>query len=192
MTRADTHAPKSARTPPAPDFKTDLLGLVPFLRAFARSLTGNYEAADDLVQRDPGSRPGSRATRSSSAPTSRRGCSPSVLATSSIPTAAAPGVRRRGTRMRRSACRARAKDQNWRPDLSDTTRALKLLPDEQREALILVGAGGFSYRDAAAIVKCNVGTVKSSVARARKALLAILEKQDSLPSRRGDRRRSRP
>jgi len=38
------------------------------------------------------------------------------------------------------------------------------LSDEQREALILVGAGGFSYEDAAAICRCAVGTVKSRVA----------------------------
>ena len=41
-----THSQK----PENPDFKTELLGLVPFLRAFARSLTGNQEAADDLAQ----------------------------------------------------------------------------------------------------------------------------------------------
>src|SRR6266446_4962355 len=49
------------------------------------------------------------------------------------------------------------------------------LPAEQREALILVGAGGFSYEDAARIANCAVGTVKSRVARARKALFAALE-----------------
>jgi RNA polymerase sigma-70 factor (ECF subfamily) len=41
-----THSQK----PENPDFKTELLGLVPFLRAFARSLTCNQEAADDLAQ----------------------------------------------------------------------------------------------------------------------------------------------
>jgi RNA polymerase sigma-70 factor (ECF subfamily) len=55
------------------------------------------------------------------------------------------------------------------------------LSDEQREALILVGAGGFSYEDAAAICHCAVGTVKSRVARARKTLIAILEGEDPLP-----------
>src|SRR4030081_2867919 len=39
-----------AQKPDNLDFKTELLGLVPFLRAFARSLTGNQEAADDLAQ----------------------------------------------------------------------------------------------------------------------------------------------
>jgi RNA polymerase sigma-70 factor (ECF subfamily) len=57
---------------------------------------------------------------------------------------------------------------------------LRSLPAEQREALILVGAGGFSYEDAARIANCAVGTVKSRVARARKALIASLEGQGPL------------
>ena len=71
-------------------------------------------------------------------------------------------------------------DQVHSAELSDTVRALKHLSDEQREALILVGAGGFSYEDAAAICKCAVGTVKSRVARARKTLIEILDGGDSL------------
>jgi len=50
-----------------------------------------------------------------------------------------------------------------------------MLPAEQREALILVGAGGFAYEEAAEICGCAVGTVKSRVSRARRALHAILE-----------------
>jgi DNA-directed RNA polymerase specialized sigma24 family protein len=42
-----------------------------------------------------------------------------------------------------------------------------MLPAEQREALILVGAGGFAYEEAAEICGCAVGTVKSRVSRAR-------------------------
>jgi RNA polymerase sigma-70 factor (ECF subfamily) len=48
--------------------------------------------------------------------------------------------------------------------------------------LILVGAGGFSYEDAAEICHCAVGTVKSRVARARKALIAILDGDEALPN----------
>ena len=58
--------------------------------------------------------------------------------------------------------------------MSDTARALRQLPNEQREALILVGAGGFSYEDAAAICNCAVGTIKSRVNRARNRLVEIL------------------
>jgi RNA polymerase sigma-70 factor, ECF subfamily len=72
-------------------------------------------------------------------------------------------------------------EQTWAVQLSDTARALRALPAEQREALILVGAGGFSYEDAASISNCAVGTVKSRVARARKALISALDGKGPLP-----------
>jgi RNA polymerase sigma-70 factor (ECF subfamily) len=59
--------------------------------------------------------------------------------------------------------------------LDELRQGLGMLPVEQREALILVGAGGFAYEEAAAICECAVGTVKSRVSRARRALQAILE-----------------
>jgi RNA polymerase sigma-70 factor (ECF subfamily) len=65
--------------------------------------------------------------------------------------------------------------------LSDTARALKTLPAWQREALILVGAGGYSYESAAKICNCPVGTMKSRVVRARKALIALLDSRIPLP-----------
>jgi len=65
--------------------------------------------------------------------------------------------------------------------LSDIARALQALPNEQREALILVGAGGFAYEEAAKIINCAVGTVKSRVARGRRALMAILDGDEQLP-----------
>ena len=52
--------------------------------------------------------------------------------------------------------------------------ALDKLPQDQREALILVGASGFSYEDAAAICGCAVGTIKSRVNRARSKLSNLL------------------
>jgi len=60
--------------------------------------------------------------------------------------------------------------------LDELRQGLAMLPAEQREALILVGAGGFAYEEAAAICDCAVGTVKSRVSRARRALQEILEK----------------
>ena len=68
-------------------------------------------------------------------------------------------------------------------ELSDMQRALLQLPQPQREALILVGAGGFAYEEAAEICGVAVGTIKSRVARGRAALEQILENGD-LPSRR--------
>ena len=65
----------------------------------------------------------------------------------------------------------------------DMQRALLHLPQPQREALILVGAGGFAYEEAAEICQVAVGTIKSRVARGRVALEAILT-EGKLPSRR--------
>ena len=55
-----------------------------------------------------------------------------------------------------------------------------------REALILVGAGGFAYEEAAEICGCAVGTIKSRVARGRVALEQLLT-SGKLPSRRQHR-----
>jgi RNA polymerase sigma-70 factor (ECF subfamily) len=79
-----------------------------------------------------------------------------------------------------------SEEQAWAAELSDTARALTSLSDEQREALILVGAGGFSYEAAAQICNCAVGTVKSRVARARKTLIGILEGSEPLPANTGE------
>ena len=66
--------------------------------------------------------------------------------------------------------------------LSDLHRALLTLPPERREALLLVGAGGFSYEEAANICGCAIGTIKSRVGRARVALTSMME-EGSIPQR---------
>ena len=66
--------------------------------------------------------------------------------------------------------------------LSDMHRALLTLPPERREALLLVGAGGFSYEEAAQICGCAVGTIKSRVGRARAALTTMIE-EGTIPDR---------
>ena len=59
--------------------------------------------------------------------------------------------------------------------LSDLARALAQLPDEQREALILVGAGGMTIEQAAAVCNCPLGTMKSWVSRGRASLRALVD-----------------
>ena len=59
-------------------------------------------------------------------------------------------------------------------EMQDFRAALTRLPDDQREALILVGAAGFSYEEAAEISGCAVGTIKSRVNRARNRLSEML------------------
>jgi RNA polymerase sigma-70 factor (ECF subfamily) len=66
-------------------------------------------------------------------------------------------------------------------DMQDFRAALKRLPDDQREALILVGAAGFSYEEAAEISGCAVGTIKSRVNRARNRLGEMLELGEEEP-----------
>jgi RNA polymerase sigma-70 factor (ECF subfamily) len=180
----ETGAAPRAKADNKPDtdaqFKADLLDLIPFLRAFARSLCGNQETADDLAQETLVK---AWQARNMFAPgTNLKAWLFTILRNQFY------SDRRRAWRQapwdQDAAERipGSSAEQSWAAELSDTTRALSQLSDEQREALILVGAGGFSYEDAAAICHCAVGTVKSRVARARKSLLAILEGAEPLPS----------
>ena len=59
--------------------------------------------------------------------------------------------------------------------MRDLERAFRMLPSSQREAIILVGASGYSYEDAAQIADCAVGTMKSRVSRARLQLELLLD-----------------
>ena len=63
-------------------------------------------------------------------------------------------------------------------ELNELRRALDRLSEDQREALILVGASGLSYDEAAEICGCATGTIKSRVSRARKQLASIMEDGD--------------
>ena len=155
------------------EFRRGLLELIPFLRAFSRSLCGDRERADDLAQEALAKAWQSR---------------DSFRAGSNLKAWLFTILRNQFYSDRRRTWRQAPWDesaaeripgakgeQTWSADLSDTARALHALPAEQREALILVGVGGFSYEAAATISNCPVGTVKSRVARARKALIAALD-----------------
>jgi RNA polymerase sigma-70 factor (ECF subfamily) len=66
-----------------------------------------------------------------------------------------------------------------RLDFDDFRIALSKLPHDQREALLLIGASGFSYEEAAGICGCAVGTIKSRVNRARSRLANLLDVDDA-------------
>ena len=162
------------------EFKRELTGVVPHLRAFARGLCGRPDMADDLVQEtlmkawaaqerfEPG--------------TSMRAWTFVILRNACL------------TDMRRNRFRGEYDEnvaeriltapagQEEPIHLSDMHRALLTLPPERREALLLVGAGGFSYEEAANICGCAVGTIKSRVGRARAALNEMLADGD-IPKR---------
>lgn len=65
--------------------------------------------------------------------------------------------------------------QEARVELAMIDRAMLRLPDEQREAVLLVMVEGCSYKEAAEIVGCPVGTLNSRLVRGRDALMGLLE-----------------
>ncbi|RAK60861.1 RNA polymerase subunit sigma-70 [Phenylobacterium hankyongense] len=153
-------------------FEAELLDAVPFLRAFGRTLCGDPEQAEDLAQ-------------------------DAVVKALQNRAQFQPGSNLRAwlaTILRNlfySASRRRKFHGEYNPEfaertlvapddpcavaeLEDVRRALAMLPAFQREALILVGAGGMSYEEAAQIAGVPLGTVKSRVRRARDELQAIV------------------
>jgi RNA polymerase sigma-70 factor (ECF subfamily) len=154
-------------------FKRELVGLIPHLRAFARTLCGDAASADDLAQ--------DAMMKAWDARTSfQPGTNMKAWTFMILRNQFYSEKRRswRSTQLDQEAAERTlvAADDPAAPIALDELRqALSSLPDEQREALILVGAGGFAYEEAAEICRCAVGTVKSRVSRARRALHGILE-----------------
>lgn len=68
-----------------------------------------------------------------------------------------------------------------RLQLSDFRAAFATLPVEQREALMLVGAAGFSYSETADMCGVAIGTIKSRLARGRARLAELLKLDDDGP-----------
>jgi RNA polymerase sigma-70 factor (ECF subfamily) len=154
-------------------FKRELVALIPHLRAFARSLTGDPTQADDLAQDALIKAWDARASFQMG--TNMKAWTFMILRNQFY-----SDKRRswRSSQLDQEAAERTlvAVDDPEAPVALDELRlGLGMLPPEQREALILVGAGGFAYEEAADICGCAVGTVKSRVSRARRALQVILE-----------------
>ncbi|WP_342076978.1 RNA polymerase sigma factor [Yoonia sp. SS1-5] len=155
------------------DPKDELVTHLPALRAFALSLTRNRATADDMMQ-------------------------DTVLKAWSNMDKFKPGTNMRAwlfTILRNNFYTSRRKlnrevadvdnafsdqmavkpDHDGRLQMMDFKQAFDQLPDEHREALILVGASGFSYDDAAEMCGVATGTMKSRVNRARNKLTELLE-----------------
>nr|WP_295464648.1 sigma-70 family RNA polymerase sigma factor [Mesorhizobium sp.] len=154
------------------DFKSGLLAAIPNLRAFAVSLTHNTDRADDLVQetlvkawdKHESFQPG----------TNLKAWLFTILRNEFY-----SQMRKRGREIQDSdgimtARLAVHPSQHGSLDLEDFRTALERLPEDQREAIILIGASGFSYEEAAEICGCAVGTIKSRVSRARSRLQELL------------------
>ena len=154
-------------------FRDQLVAIIPALRSFARGLCGSRAMADDMAQE------------------------------AMVRAWAARASYIQGTNFRAwmfiilrnqfySTIRKDARMTSWDPEVaerllveapaqqdgihvSDVAKALQKLPPEQREVLLIVGANGASYEEAAEIIGCAVGTIKSRLARGRKALALLID-----------------
>lgn len=162
-------------------FKEELGRVIPHLRAFGRSLSGNRDLADDLVQETLLKAWAARARFQ--AGTNMRAWTFIILRNLFLSQMRRARFRGEWDEITANRILAAPASQDRHIELNDMQRALLHLPQPQREALILVGAGGFSYEEAADICGCAVGTIKSRVARGRVALEALLA-EGNLPSRR--------
>ncbi|MDS9466803.1 RNA polymerase sigma factor [Paracoccus sp. MBLB3053] len=155
------------------DPREELVDHLPALRAFALSLTREGASADDLVQ-DTIVKAWTHIDKFQPG-TNLRAWLFTILRNTFYSA-------RRKTRREVSdtdgiiaARQATRPEHDGRLALEDFRKAFEQLPDEQREALILVGASGFSYEEAANMTGVAVGTVKSRANRGRRRLAELLK-----------------
>ncbi|MET1754738.1 sigma-70 family RNA polymerase sigma factor [Novosphingobium sp. RD2P27] len=154
------------------EFRKELLGTLPHLRAFARGLSGRPDYADDLAQETAIKAWTARERYTPG--TNMRAWTFAILRNHYL---SELRRNRRQTDLDDGAVERMLvmdADQEGGLHLSDMEAALLQLAPERREAVMLVGAGGFTYEEAAEIADCAVGTMKSRVARARAELNRIL------------------
>ena len=160
-----------------PSVRDAVLSAVPSLRAFAISLCGNVDRADDLVQETL-----LRALANINS------FQPGTNMSAWLFTILRNLFRSEYRKRRREVEDADGSyadslksqpEQHSRVEFEEFRVALAKLPSDQREALILVGASGFSYEEAAEICGCAVGTIKSRVNRARNRLSSLMSIETS-------------
>ncbi|MBD8556577.1 RNA polymerase sigma factor [Rhizobium sp. CFBP 8762] len=154
-------------------FKREMLSALPSLRAFAMSLIGRHDRADDLVQ-DTIMKAWAKQDHF------EMGTNMKAWLFTILRNELYSQMRKRGREVQDSdgfftESLAQHPSQYGSLDLQDFRKALESLPSDQREAIILVGASGFSYEEAAEICGCALGTIKSRVNRARQRLQDILK-----------------
>src|SRR5665213_954077 len=149
-----------------------VLAAVPSLRAFAISLSGNVDRADDLVQE-------TLLRALANIDSFQPGTNMSAWLFTILRNHFRSEYRKRrreveDTDGHYAETLKSQPEQYGQVEFREFREALTQLPQDQREALILVGASGFSYEEAANICGCAVGTIKSRVNRARSKLSALL------------------
>lgn len=159
------------------DFKSQMVALIPSLRAFARGLCRDREMADDVVQEAMMRAWASRNTFSPG--TNFRAWMFQILRNQFYTSI------RKNSRMTawdpEAAERILVQEPTQEAGLhvDDVNTALLQLPAQQREILLLVAGAGLSYEDAAVVAGCSVGTVKSRLNRGRAAIRALILGSDA-------------
>jgi RNA polymerase sigma-70 factor (ECF subfamily) len=149
-----------------------LLAAIPSLRGFAYSLCGNAVLADDLVQETLVKAWANSA--SFQLGTNLRAWLFTILRNEFYSQMRKKGRDVQDTDGEIANRVADRGGQEGHLQLKELREALAELSPDQREALVLVGASGMSYEEAAEICGANIGTIKSRVSRARARLCELL------------------
>ena len=165
------------------DFKRALTDIAPHLRAFARGLCGDRDRADDLAQ-EAMLRAWSARERYA-AGTNFKAWTFTILRNHFYSEARRARFHGDYDELAAEQILKTPPAQDKAVELRDVLRALEAMPDNYREALVLVAAGNLSYEEIAEICDIALGTVKSRVCRARALLSNILE-SGQLPDNRHD------
>lgn len=153
-------------------FRNQVVALLPALRAFARALTRGRSEADDLVQETLLKALSN--IEKFQAGTNLRAWLFTILRNSFYTDIRKLKRESEGLSAMSHQEEHRGPEQEWSLTLKSLEEALARLPDDQREAVVLVGAAGLSYEEAANVCGCAVGTIKSRVNRARSKLLHLM------------------
>lgn len=163
------------------EVRDSIVGCVPHLRVFARSLCGNRDKADDLVQEAIAC--ALAAERSYTPGTNFKAWIFTILRNLYF-----NDIRKHRGRM--VSCDNLGEYEPSCPpthhaalEFCEFRRAFWTLSDGQREVLMLVGPGGLSYEEASRICGCAVGTIKSRVCRARQELKVAIDDPDAIGHR---------
>jgi RNA polymerase sigma-70 factor, ECF subfamily len=162
-----------------PDIRSRLVVEIPRLRRYARALTRDVTAADDLVQ-DCLMRAVSKSHLWQEG-TDLRAWLFTILHNEFVNDVRRAALKGRtmalgDTESETATTLTSAPNQDKRLELRDLERALAKLPDEQRSALLLVGMEGMNYDEAAAILGVAVGTIRSRLSRGREALRQMMDR----------------
>ncbi len=168
----DERAPAAGPDAGGAAFRQELLASIPKLRAFALSLASHADYADDLVQE-------TLMKAWNHQDSFQQGTNIKAWLFTILRNEYFSQLRKRKREVEDAdgdyaAGMLTPGGQDAQLDMADLRLALQQLPADQREAVVLVGASGFSYQEVAEICRVPVGTVKSRVNRARNKLALLL------------------